>query len=209
MNKNVSLLAAALLLTGASSVIAASSTDLTVKGLITPNACTPVLAGGGIADHGKFSVQDLHPDKTTYLSEIIMQMTVSCDAATPFAINPIDNRAGTGTSGAYFGLGLINTNEKLGHFRVVPRNVMADATHAQAILSTDGGETWLKEGSTAFWGVNNIWSVGALGPVIAPIAMKDLSLDLHVRTGIAPTNSLTLTDEVTLDGSATLQIKYL
>ena len=39
--------------------------------------------------------------------------------------------------------------------------------------------------------------------------MKELSLDLYVRTGIAPTNGLTLTDEVTLDGSATLQIKYL
>ncbi|TPG80719.1 DUF1120 domain-containing protein [Pseudomonas arsenicoxydans] len=209
MNNRLSLLTAALLLTGASSAFAASSTDLTVKGLITPNACTPVLAGGGIADHGKFSVQDLNPDKHTYLPEIVMQMTVSCDAATSFAINPIDNRAGTGTAGTYFGLGLINTNEKLGNFRVIPRNVMADGTHAQAILSTDGGETWLKEGATAFWGVNNIWSVGALGADIAPIAMKDLSLDLRVRTGIAPTNSLTLTDEVTLDGSATLQIKYL
>lgn len=209
MNKYITLLTATLLLTGASSVIAASSTDLTVKGLITPNACTPALAGGGIADHGKFSVQDLNPDKHTYLPEIIMQMTVNCDAATPFAISPIDNRAGTGTSGNYFGLGLINTHEKLGHFRVAPRNVMADATQAQAILSTDGGKTWLKEGSTAFWGVNNIWSVGAQRTVIAPIAMKELSLDLYVRTGIAPTNGLTLTDEVTLDGSATLQIKYL
>ena len=209
MNTRLSLLTAALLLTVSSSAFAASSTDLTVKGLITPNACTPVLAGGGIADHGKFSVQDLNPDKHTYLPEIIMQMTVNCDAATPFAISPIDNRAGTGTSGNYFGLGLINTHEKLGHFRVVPRNVMADGTHAQAILSTDGGETWLKEGSAAFWGANNIWSVGAPGAVIAPIAMKELNLDLHVRTGIAPANSLTLTDEVTLDGSATLQIKYL
>ncbi|MVV52012.1 DUF1120 domain-containing protein [Pseudomonas sp. PB120] len=209
MNKPLSLLTAALLLTGASSVFAASSTDLTVKGLITPNACTPVLAGGGIADHGKISVQDLNPDKPTYLPEIVMQMTVNCDAATPFAINPIDNRAGTSTFGSYFGLGLINTNEKLGNFRVIPRNVMADATKAQAILSTDGGKTWLKEGSSAFWGVNNIWSVGALGADIAPIAIKDLSIDLYVRTGIAATNSLTLTDEVKLDGSATLQIKYL
>ncbi|MET0774273.1 MAG: DUF1120 domain-containing protein [Pseudomonas mandelii] len=209
MNKRLSVLTAALLLTGTSSVFAASSTDLTVKGLITPNACTPVLAGGGIADHGKFSAKDLHPDKHTYLPEIVMQMTVNCDAATPFAITPTDNRAGTSTSGNYFGLGLINTDEKLGYFRVIPRNVMADATNAQAILSTDGGETWIKEGSVAFWGVNNIWSVGALGADIAPIAVKELSMDLNVRTGIAPTNSLTLTDEVTLDGSATLQIKYL
>jgi hypothetical protein len=209
MNKRFSLLTAAVLLTGASSVFAASSTDLTVTGTITPAACIPSLGSGGIADHGKVSVQDLNPDRTTYLPEIIMQMTVNCDAATLFAIAPIDNRAGSGTSLSYFGLGLINTNEKLGHFRVIPRNVMADASNAQAILSTDGGKTWLKEGTEGFWGVNNIWGVAAEGAATAPIAVKDLNMDLRVRTGIAATNGLTLTDEVKLDGSATLQIKYL
>ncbi|AWM90428.1 hypothetical protein DJ564_06145 [Pseudomonas sp. 31-12] len=208
MTKHLSLLTAALLLTGASSAFAASSTDLTVTGVITPSACTPILSSGGIANHGKISVKDLSPDKVTYLPQIVLQMAVNCDAPTTFALSPTDNRSGTGTASSYFGLGLINTNQKLGNFRVIPRNVMADAVNAQAILSSNGGETWVKEG-VGFWGVNNIWGVGATGTVIAPIPIKDLLLDLQVRTGIAPTNGLTLTDEVNIDGSATLQIMYL
>ncbi len=209
MNKRLSLLTAALLLTSGSSAFAASSTDLTVTGIITPAACTPSLASGGIADHGKISVQDLSPDRTTYLPHVVMQMTVNCEAATPYAIAPADNRKDSSTAANYFGLGLINTDEKLGHFRVIPRNVMADAARVQAILSTDGGKTWQKEGTEGFWGANNIWGVANVGDTSAPIAVKDLIMDLEVRTGIAPANSLTLTDEVALDGSATLQIEYL
>jgi hypothetical protein len=208
MNKRLTLLAAALLLTGTSSAFAASSTDLTVTGIITPAACTPSLGNGGIVDNGKISVQDLKPDRHTEF-ETRMPMTVNCDAATLFAIAPIDNRAGTSTAPLYFGLGLINTDEKLGYFRVSPRNIKADAANAQSILSKDGGETWLQAGSREFWGVNNIWAVAAAGGAIVPIAVKDLTMDFSVFTGIAPADGLTLTDEVKIDGSATLQIQYL
>lgn len=207
MNRRLSLLTAALLLIGASSAFA-SSTDLSVTGIITPSACTPSLTAGGIADHGKLSVKDLAPDAHTYLPHAILVLAVNCEAPTMFAISPIDNRAGTGTAARQFGLGLINTSEKLGHFRVIPRNVMADTVEAQAILSNDSGKTWEKEG-VDFWGANNIWGVAAVGPVTVPIPIKDLLLDLQVQTGIAPTDDLTLTDEVDIDGSVVLQLVYL
>jgi type 1 fimbria pilin len=44
MNKSLALLSTSLLLATASPAFAASSVDLTVKGLITPNACTPALS---------------------------------------------------------------------------------------------------------------------------------------------------------------------
>lgn len=50
MNKHLSLLTAALLPTGVSSAFAASSTDLTVTGLITPGACAPALSKGGVVE---------------------------------------------------------------------------------------------------------------------------------------------------------------
>lgn len=209
MNKNFSILTAALLLGGASSAFAASSTDLTVKGLITPRACTPSLSSDGTADHGKISVQDLLPDRHTQLPPITLQMAVSCDAATAFALSPTDHQAGSATHATYFGLGLINGSEKLGHFRVTPRNVQADNVAAQTILSYDNGLTWLAAGSRDFWGVNNIWGFAAVGNSSIPIAIKDLTLDLQVRTAIAATDGLTLTDDVSINGSATLQIKYL
>ncbi|PQP05828.1 MULTISPECIES: DUF1120 domain-containing protein [Pseudomonas] len=208
MNKHLLLLPAVLLLAGAPSAFAAPSTDLTVTGLITPSACTPNLSNGGIAHHGEIPVKDLNPDKPTYLPHENLQMTVNCDAPTRFALEPIDNRSGTGMGNSYFGIGLVN-GEKLGNFRVIPTNVIADAVRAQAIVSSDGGATWGKVGTDGFWGANNIWGVGELGADSAPIPVKELLIDLDVRTGIAATDGLTLTDEVTIDGSATLQIKYL
>jgi hypothetical protein len=209
MNKHFSIFTVALLLTGTTSAFAASSTDLTVKGTIIPVACTPTLSASGIVDHGKMSAKDLKPDTATYLPETTLQLAVNCDAPILFALSPIDNRAGTGIAKTYFGLGLTNHGEKLGYFRVIPRNVMADNIVARAILSTDGGQTWLTEGSQQFWGTNNIWGVAATSDTSTPVAIKDLALDLVVRTAIAPTNSLTLTDEVQIDGFATLEVKYL
>jgi len=209
MNKHLSILTTALLLSGTSSAFAASSTDLTVKGTIIPVACTPSLSGSGIVDHGKMSAKDLRPDNYTNLAPVTLQMVVNCDAPILFALTPIDNRAGTGTAGNYFGLGLTHKNEKLGYFRVVPRKVIADNVAARAILSRDGGQTWLTEGSQQFWGTDNIWAVAATSDTSTPVAIKDLTLDLEVRTGIAAAKSLTLTDEVQIDGFATLEVKYL
>jgi hypothetical protein len=48
-----------------------------------------------------------------------------------------------------------------------------------------------------------------MGDTSTPLPVKDLTLDLQVTTVIARGSDLTLTDEVLIDGSATLQLKYL
>lgn len=205
MNKTLSALCTALLLTAASPAFAAS-TDLTVTGVITPSACTPNLSGGGIVDHGKISAKDLRPDNPTMLPRQTLQMTVNCDAPVQFYFSPIDHRAGTAwNTSSNFGLGLTNAGEKLGSFFVDALNVKADGADAQAIVSQDGGKTWVKD----HWEVYNLWAVGAMGDTSTPLPVKDLTVDLQVTTVIARGSDLTLTDEVLIDGSATLQLKYL
>ncbi|WP_256671205.1 DUF1120 domain-containing protein [Pseudomonas gelidaquae] len=51
------LISAALLLAGVSNVMAASSVDLGVVGVITPSACTPILSNNGVVDYGKISCE--------------------------------------------------------------------------------------------------------------------------------------------------------
>lgn len=51
MKLTLNALATALLLSTSASALAASTVDLTVKGVITPNACTPGLSGGWVKDH--------------------------------------------------------------------------------------------------------------------------------------------------------------
>ncbi|WP_248916841.1 DUF1120 domain-containing protein [Pseudomonas moorei] len=205
MNKTLSALCTALLLTTASPAFAAS-TDLTVTGVITPSACTPTLSGGGIVDHGKISAKDLRPDNPTTLPKLALQMAVNCDAPVQYYFSPIDHRAGTawGTR-SQFGLGLTNAGEKLGSFMVDALNMRADGVDVQHIASTDGGKTWIKD----YWDADNLWAVGAMDDTSTPLRVKDLTLDLRITTQIASTRELTLTDDVLIDGSATLQLKYL
>ena len=75
IKKYFAALSATALIGVAPYALAASSTDLTVTGIITPNACTPTLSGGGIVDHGKFSAKDLNAGhETTALPTETLQL---------------------------------------------------------------------------------------------------------------------------------------
>ncbi|QAY88159.1 DUF1120 domain-containing protein [Pseudomonas arsenicoxydans] len=210
MNTHLSLLTAAVLLTGASSAFAASSTDLTVTGTITPVACTPSLAKSGIVDYAKISVKDLNLTTATNLGAETIQLTLNCDESARFAIRTIDNRENTSapSSDINYGLGLINGTEKLGYYNLRLQNPVADVP-VTTLQSNDKGATWGLSGAglvrqSQWMGFGN-----QTAGVWAPDALQNLSLDVWVNAFIARADSLTLTDEVKLDGSATLQIEYL
>lgn len=204
---NIRNLLAAALLASAGNAVAASSVDLTVKGLITPSACRPSLANEGVADFGKISAKDLKPDWPTYPPWQTMQMTITCEAATLIAIAAKDNREGSDSYGDYstFGLGLINDSEKLGFLRISPSKTYADGIYLATIGSRDGGATWEREvsfmddGLTAF----------AVPGTFIPVAFRQLTTDLYIRPAIAPSKDLTLTKEEVIDGSVTLTVHYL
>lgn len=205
MNKTLSALAVSLLLISSPAAFAASSVDLTVKGLITPSACTPNLSSGGVIDHGKISAKDLKPDNPTSIGTHTLTMTVSCDAAIRFALHSIDNRVGTSSPSDY-GLGLINGTQQLGRYILTLRNPIADTVPVQPIASYDGGTTWVKE---KFFDPGLYMSVAALDDHTQPLATKELVVDLQVQTVINRADSLDLSNEVLIDGSATVEVKYL
>ncbi|WP_454841228.1 DUF1120 domain-containing protein [Pseudomonas hormoni] len=205
IKKYFAALSATALIGVAPYALAASSTDLTVTGLITPNACTPSLSDGGMVDVGKVQVKDLSPTRYTTVGSQPIQLTVACDAPTPFAINAIDNKAGTSASDLYFGLGLTSNNEKIGYFTPLIQSALADGQPAHSIRSIDNGASW-----TRIYQIikNSLTSTSVVGTLI-PIAVKDLTVELMVQTVIARADSLTLTDDVAFDGSATFEMKYL
>ena len=205
MKKYLAALSSTALISVAPFALATSSTDLTVTGVITPQACTPSLSGGGMVDNGKISAKDLNQDKETILPPQTLQMTIACDAPTLFALDSTDNKAGTSSNG-WFGLGLTGAGEKIGFVYLAGQNPVADGNAVRMIESEDDGASWelrnwlIPESLSAF--------AAASGP-ITPTPIKDLAMDLDVQTYIARADSLTLTDEVTLDGSATIEVKYL
>ncbi|NWC94509.1 MULTISPECIES: DUF1120 domain-containing protein [unclassified Pseudomonas] len=206
MNKLLKTVASTLLIACAPGAFAASTVDLTVTGLITPNSCTPLLSGGGQVDHGKISAKDLNTDKMTVIGVQTLQMSVSCDAAILIGLKAIDNRAGSSSSGQGMGLGLINGDQKLGFYYLYLRNPIADTVAVQPIITEDNGRSWFND---AFWNPQFLSSVGAMSDDSQPIPVRDLTVDLEVQTVIARTDGLDLSNEVPIDGSATLEVKYL
>ncbi|HWT67604.1 MAG TPA: DUF1120 domain-containing protein [Pseudomonas sp.] len=207
MKKRISLLPAVLMLAGTSSALAASSTDLSVTGTITPSACAPTLSDGGIIDHGKLTARDLDPSLPTRLPAGEMQLQVHCEGATFFTLTTVDNRAGTSAvKPEYHGLGMVNDDQKLGSVGFGVFDPQADSTPVLTIMSRDGGDTWAP---SSYLGHAGLTSFAAPGDPRTPIAIKDLNARLRAFTIIAPASDLTLLDELPIDGHATLQLKYL
>jgi type 1 fimbria pilin len=206
MSKSLTLSSIALLLASAAPAFAASNVDLTVKGLITPNACTPTVSAGGVVDHGKIASKDLVQNNPTTLPRVTLQLSIDCDATIPFAIKPIDNRSGSSITSTNFGLGFVNGNKKLGRFYLTPKNMVADGVAVQPIASSDGGRTWYDEWA---WELQTLWGAGAMDDATTLLPIKNLVMGLEVGTQINRADQFDFSNETPIDGSATLEVVYL
>lgn len=202
---------AIVLATCASGVCAASSVNLSVRGTITPSACTPLLGQDGQIDYGKIAARDLNPATFTRLPDTNLSVSVNCEAATLFAVKLTDNRAGSSASAPLgFGLGLINGNEKIGVFNVVLHTPLADNAPITQLQSLNDGQSWMVVSDGVALPALRLGAFGnASSGTWAPIPIQDLRVQMRVSTSIAPAQGLTLDREVPLDGSATLDLIYL
>lgn len=197
----------------APAAFAASSVDLTVTGLIVPSACTPTLSQGGVVDYGRLAAKDLNADSSTWMPPVTLQLGVTCNGPTLFALRGRDNRAGTQHLPNYahgYGLGLVNGDQRLGTYLLSVYQPASAGVSLYPLMSLNDGQSWwlLPEGTwisalqlTAF---GNAESGQA-----APVPLQYVTSVLQIDTAIAPTSSLTLTEEVALDGSATAELFYL
>ncbi len=190
----------------APSVFAASTADMTLKGLIIPNACQPLISSGGIVDFGKMSAKQLNADQPTTLPGQHILLSVRCEGPTFFTLNTIDNRAGSSANhNDWHGLGMTPEGEKLGGSAFHLHTPMADGAPVHTITSTDGGATWQANDMLS----HSMLTAVAMADGLVPIAVSSLDAEIRLHTHIAPASGLTLTDEVPVDGHATVQVKYL
>ncbi|EJM63648.1 Protein of unknown function (DUF1120) [Pseudomonas sp. GM49] len=202
MKKYLAALATTAVISTAPQAFALDDT-LTVRGLITPVACTPTFSGGGVIDLGRISSGDLNEEENTLVGSHPLTLTVNCNAAATFSINPIDNNPGTALDG-WFGLGLTDDGKKLGFFYPEILRATADASAADPIESNDSGTTWAKADSAqpGYW--LSVANTGDTDPIEAQV----VTMDFKVETYIAATRELDLTNDVNIDGSATFEIVY-
>ncbi|WP_073524211.1 DUF1120 domain-containing protein [Pseudomonas fluorescens] len=209
MKTPASLLSSALLLAMSTSALAASSVDLTVKGLITPSACAPGLSSGGLVDHGKVAAKDLKPDHWTLLGNHTLQLSITCDAPTLLALKGTDNKGDAADPMNTYGLGLVS-GKKLGGYTLSLGNPVADGATIAVIESSDNGLTWRETVPGDAWPITYHASFGDRSSGSwAPSPVQQVTADLLVQTLIAPTAGMDLSAEVPINGSATLEVKYL
>jgi hypothetical protein len=204
MNNPLTTLAGAWVLAATPLAFAASSTELTMAGLITPTACTPSLSNGGIVDHGRILAKDVPPGEITELDPETLTLTVVCDRAITIAIKAIDNRSSNVPSGG-FGLARVNGTQYLGAYLLMGHSAVADGQPARSIVSYDLGR-WQ---TNSYWPSEGYLSVATIDGPLQPAPVRELKTELTVRTVLAPSRDIDMSQEVPIDGSATLEMRYL
>ncbi|CRM58314.1 DUF1120 domain-containing protein [Pseudomonas sp. 52 E 6] len=215
MNRYLIPLAVYLLSQG-SSAHAASTVELTVTGLITPMACTPMLSGGGLVDFGKISQQNLNQSVGTRLPLKSLTLSINCNAAGRYALRMRDNRDGTAhvNSEIFYGLGLDNSGGKIGVYSVSfdpKKTVVDDVPVIYGTESTTGGVAWrmantnpIDIGSRSLLGFTDVQ-----GSTAGPSAIQTLTSTLTLEATLNAKQNLDLSTDVLMDGSASLEVVYL
>ena len=208
MNKPLLLLSTALLLTSTASALAASSTNLTVKGTITPSACEVEIPSGKVVDLGKISAKDLSPDRPTLIGDNNLQLKITCLAPTLIALQGIDNTGNAPDPYNYYGLGLVD-GKQLGMYGLSVNSATEEGA-AITMLDSQTGATWDELFPGDAWSRAHLVSFGdnSTGSW-APTPVKNVMADLRIQTIIARTEGMNLNTEIPFEGSATLEVKYL
>ncbi len=208
MKKLLCTSVAGLLIGTALPAFAASTTDLTVKGLIVPSACTPSLSANGTVDVGRISIKDLNQDTRTQLTPTTLQLSIDCEAPTLFAMKTTDNRPESGTIGEY-GIGKTNVGERIGGYYMTLDKGFADEAAVQPIASVNNGTTWFTMWDDDAWSTNIIVSIQEPGAARVPVPRQNTQMELNVKPFVLAAKNLTISEDTVIDGSVTVTVQYL
>lgn len=209
MKKLLCTSVAGLLIGNALPAFAASTTDLTVRGLIVPSACAPSLSANGTVDVGRISIGDLNQDTRTQLTPTTLQLSINCEAPTLFAMKATDNRADSTVGVAEFGIGKTNAGERIGGYAMFLDKGTADEASVQMIWSMNNGVSWGRLWEDDVWQKDFLVSIQDPAAARVPVPAKDTLMELSVNPFILAARNLTLTEDTVIDGSATIEITYL
>jgi hypothetical protein len=215
MKAIIPLFAASLLCSTAA--LASSAVEFSVVGKITPGACYPTLSEHSV-DFGEIKVTELERHTATQLDrDRLTTLDISCEAATLFSVRGVDDRAGSVGNDWYrsaYGLGLTDRGERIGahYVEVHPSLSSIDGVPLYTTYSDAYGQQWDYAGAEPSGIPNDGRLLGFTtkrGSGDGPVPIKDARLGLNHFVVVAPASELTLTDDVLLDGKATIELIYL
>ncbi|MGY2274200.1 MULTISPECIES: DUF1120 domain-containing protein [Pseudomonas] len=192
----------------ATPALCASTVEVSLTGIITPSACTPTLSPDGIVDYGRVPARSLNLYEFTQLPTQNRELTVSCNEPVLFVLVGVDNRAASSVGqGFYYGLGnnIHAPTERLGSVALAIREATGDNQRVLVLASSNQGLTWFPE-SNAY--PDNYMGFAPPGTLV-PAPHRMVTATLQINTSINAAAYLTLDQEVPLDGSIVLDLRYL
>ncbi|MBR8655920.1 DUF1120 domain-containing protein [Achromobacter sp. Marseille-Q0513] len=187
---------------------AAPSASLYVRGSIGVPGCNVSTANDGVYDFGRIASSLIKPGTaTTTLDSMEKSWTVSCDAQTFLGFTVIDNRSGTASLDRVnnFGLGNVNETGKIGYYTVQMKDGAVDGKSSY-LYATPG--TSSTASPSVYLGTNAQlgWAAGSN----TQKAGKVFTATLAVTPTLAGSTTMggPITDEVSLDGSLTLNFAF-
>lgn len=210
---------------------AADTAELQVKGTIRPAACILTLGAGGTVDYGYITNAQLSASAATVLPRKTVSLTINCpNGAAKVGVTLTDNRKDSVVSGIVrnmnfngaspsdyqaFGLGTVN-GKKLGAYVVQIDAVTKDPQSGASAggyavtRSFNGGTTWHMPQVTvpSFFDAGEIkaWSTNTASP--SPSAVTSVNTTLTVQAVLEKIGNLPTGNNIPLDGSATLEMRY-
>ncbi|MCG3098283.1 DUF1120 domain-containing protein [Enterobacter sp. DRP3] len=223
------LISLAIAFTANQAIAAGDSIDVKVIGKIIPSACTVAVSGGAVFDYGTIKAETLATDDYTMLGVKNADLSVTCEAPTKVALTVTDMRADskvtiTGkkwaanggtvdTSVSSLGLGDANgTHIGTWGMWMEPATVKADGNSVTPLSTgtpTINGD-WGVPSTGTFWlAQTGSYTSWASPGTLTPVALTTLTGTLSVQAAINKGSELDLTQSITLDGLANIQIYYI
>lgn len=217
------------------SAVAKDNVELRVDGTLVTAACTPSLNNGGVVNFGHIPLGNLSKTAVNRLGRKPITLTITCAQPTSIGFTTMDNRQdslqnmtitdawsdgrSSSATGNQYGLGFTAGNVRIGAYTVAvqPSNITVDGAKADGLRNMPSNDIyntdWSKmppAGATASGhpGYLRTISAAATGTLI-PVAGKVFVYPLDVVAGIQATDTLAITDDTDMDGSATFSLVYL
>ncbi|BBA41610.1 MULTISPECIES: DUF1120 domain-containing protein [Burkholderia] len=204
-----SLLASTLLLS-AGHVLA--GTDLSVTGHIQSGACNLTLSNGGTIDLGTLSRKDLKENEETYRWRRDVTLALDCQTPAKVAIKAINNRETVMDPKVDVPMYQLGPAGSKSRFWFGPLDRFGDGKPLLQLYSSDGGQTWGASDTvtslSATMYPSSLTAWAEEGETL-PQAFQTIRSKLEFNIWLPALRDLDLSQEIALDGSATLELVYL
>ncbi|HCM1930918.1 TPA: DUF1120 domain-containing protein [Salmonella enterica subsp. salamae serovar 51:c:-] len=228
--KKIFIATAVALSLSAAAQAAESTAVLKVTGVLTNDACTPELDGGGVVDFGTKYINELSATETNQLGHKDLSFRISCTAPTKVGFTISDDRADSTASITVENTSFTNTDEtawtnsirygvgktaggvNIGAYSVALNRsaLTADGQPQTALNHSPGDPEWSAwVDSTDLLNHDGVLSYSLGDAAGVPVAFTNAEFPLRIALAVQKTDALAITDNTTLDGQATITLIYL